>query len=222
MSFKRQLVKVTIIGDSFNQGEIWTTGFHMGQLGNSNSTLPGNMAQGIAAAWETFFKSTTSSISSRYRTVSVKANIIGTDGKQITNPTQEYFYPIPIVGGNLSAPLPPQISLVASLRTDQPRGDATHGRMYLPGINFGVDSDARITAANRTAVAGTFKSFIDGCNSFIDGQGLRVLVASAKGTGQDRQVTKLMIGDLYDTQRRRRNAFTEQYTTVLPATGGSF
>lgn len=211
--FSRQLIKVQFLGDSFNQQEIWTTGFYMAPNFGS-ATLAGDLAQKIAPAWQTFFTSAGSSVSNKYRTLSIKANLVGTDGKQITNPTQEYFYPAPIVGANAAAPLPPQITLVASLRTTLPRGLATHGRMYLPGINAGVDADARIAGGTRTTIAAGFQTFLNAVNAIGVGGGNFVHVASFKGTGIDRPVTKLLLGDLYDTQRRRKNALTEQYTTV--------
>lgn len=215
--FARQLIKVQFLGDSFNQQEQWTTGFYMAPNFGSAS-LPGDLASKIAPHWQTFFTAAGSSISNKYRTISIKANLVGTDGKQITNPTQEYFYPAPIVGANAAAPLPPQITLVASLRNNLPRGLATHGRMYLPGINAGVDADARIAAGTRTTIATAFQSFLNSVNLLATSSGNFVHIASFKGTGTDRPVTKLLMGDLYDTQRRRKNALTEQYSTVTVTT----
>lgn len=222
MAFPRQVVKVQILGDCFNQGEIWTTGFYCAPL-SGNAVLPGNWAALVAPHWETFFKNAQTKISSRYRTVSIKANLIGTDGKQLTNPTQEYFYPAPIIGSNVGTPAAPQLTVVASLRTDVPRGDATHGRMYLPGISENLDSDARLPAAAVSAIALNMKTMIDGINGQTGGGGLRVSLASAKNSGTVRQVSKVLIGNLYDTQRRRRNALTEAYTSQAVLMGsGSF
>jgi hypothetical protein len=222
MAFPRHVVKVSILGDCFNQGEEWSTGFWLAQL-SGNSVLPGDCAQQVAAHWETFFKNATTSVSNKYRTVSIKANLFGTDGKQLTNPTQEYFYPVPLVGPNASAPMPPQLTVVASLRNEVPRGDATHGRMYLPGINAGVDADARLSGAIQNTIGTNLKNMIDGINGMTNGAGLRVVLASAKNSGTVRQVSKVMIGNLYDTQRRRRNGLTEGYTThPVIMGGGSF
>lgn len=219
MVFPRHVVKVSILGDCYNQGEEWSTGFWLAQL-SGNSVLPGDCAQQVATHWETFFKNAGTSVSNKYRTVSIKANLFGLDGKQITNPTQEYFYPIPIVGANAATPLPPQLTLVASLRNEVPRGDATHGRMYLPGINAAVDADARVSAVVAGNIGTNMKTLIDGVNGMTNGAGLRVVLASAKGAGTIRQVSKVMIGNLYDTQRRRRNGLTEGYTTHSVIMGG--
>jgi hypothetical protein len=215
MPFPTPMIKVQIIGDCFNQQEIWTTGFYMGNgFSGTTPSLPGDTAQKIAAAWETeFFTVVANKISSRYRTVSVKANLVDVNGVQTTNPTQEYFYPTPIVGPNAASPVAPQLSIVGSLRGALPRGYATHGRMYLPGIVSSIDSDARIPSADATAIAGNLRDFLLACNN-ADPDDNVVMMASKKGAGTKHVVTKVMIGNLYDTQRRRRNQFTEAYTTA--------
>lgn len=215
MPYSRQVVKVRILGDCFNSAEEWSTGFYVAP-GFGNPVLPGNYAEQVAGLWQTFFTAASTSVSSRYRTISVKANIFDTNNVQITNPTQEYFYPAPIVGPSAGAPLPPQLTVVASLRTSVPRGIGSHGRMYLPGINQTVDSDARINATAVGNIATNFKAFLDGVNALPNTPILSVhLFSSANLVGKtpvDRYVTQLKIGNMYDTQRRRRNQLTETYT----------
>lgn len=222
MVFPKQVVKVQFLGDCYNQGEEWSTGFYMAPL-SGNAVLPGNWAQLVSTHWQTFFTAANTSISSRYRTVSIKANLLNADGKQATNPTQEFFYATPIVGTGAGSPMPPQLSVVASLRTDVPRGDATHGRMYLPGVNASVDADARISSTVATNIANGLKTLIDGVNGQTGGGGLRVMLASSREFGTLRQVSKVLVGNLYDTQRRRRNGLQEGYTQAnISMGGGSF
>jgi hypothetical protein len=96
--------------------------------------------------------------------------------------------------------------------------------MYLPGVSIGVTSTTAKVASNLLGpLADNFKTFLDSVNTAAGTSG-QVILAS-KGRRQANQVngdtiyigglsahvTGCRIGDVYDTQRRRRNQIPETY-----------
>lgn len=110
---------------------------------------------------------------------------------------------------------PPQVSVVASLTTGTRRGNATHGRMYLPltAINISAN-DFTINVSSRQTVANAVKGLLNDSLNAIANVSLDPVVMSNKGEGTTRTITTVAVGSIPDTQRRRRNRFTEQYTIV--------
>lgn len=117
--------------------------------------------------------------------------------------------------GNNSAgqPLPPQCSIVMSLRTSG-AGRSQRGRFYLPGLGTSqVSSTGRLISTERAAFVDPFKTYVDAMMAAITD--LHLSVYSRKlGSGDD--VLKVDMGDVIDTQRRRRNKLSEsRYAVTL-------
>lgn len=229
--YAHKFVRVTISGTCFNGTEEWSTGFQMGSptADMVGATAPG--AQSIATAWQTFFTTAANSFCSQYKTTQVKAALINTDGKTDLDSIDYYNYPTPITGGGSVFPLPPQITIAATLTSDNQRGLAAKGRMYLPGINFPpATATGKIDTASIGTLATNFKAFLDAVNTGSGVSGKVVLASKGRkqaGVGTDGQplylggrtawVTGCRIGDVYDTQRRRRNGLAETYVTRVLA-----
>jgi hypothetical protein len=118
--------------------------------------------------------------------------------------------------------LPPQITLAATLTSDNQRGLAAKGRMYLPGINTAVQTtDGHLISSYVATLTNNFKIFLDAVNDAAGTSGS--LILASKGhkvansdpvdyiAGKSAWVTGCRIGNVYDTQRRRRNGLTETY-----------
>lgn len=112
-----------------------------------------------------------------------------------------------LVGTNTSECLPPQCSCVVSLRTALPTR-AGRGRFYLP--SFGVDQvlNGRITASAVSSVKNAAQKFVQSLN----GAGYTVVVYHRSTKSSD-TVTHGDVGDVFDTQRRRRNKLIESRST---------
>lgn len=215
--------RVTMIGDCFGGQEEWNTGFY---LGNPSADLASDPtlaeATAIAAAWQTFFTAANSGISNDYRTIGVKVARVNTNGQVDGALTQFYNYPTAITGNNSGANFPPQISLVATLATIVARGHGSKGRMYLPGVMHSVDASGRIETANAVNVINGLKTFIDAVNAHADVPE-RVVLNSAEVSGIPFRAAKigniisLKVGNVYDTQRRRRAQLQESYSTATLA-----
>nr|CRY97198.1 hypothetical protein [uncultured prokaryote] len=128
-------------------------------------------------------------------------------------------------GGASGASLPNQCSVVASLRTEEP-GARGRGRIYLPTNKAVVDATGRLPAVSRTQLAAQVELLLNKLNNsaenVTDETGFRLCVVSGVGAGGNFPVTTMRVGDVVDTQRRRRDALVEAYDSraVLPGTPG--
>lgn len=215
MAYLSPFVKVQIIGDCFSGQEQWTTQFCISATTLPSSAVLLTQAEGIAARWTTFFTAAGAGYSAQYRTLSIKMNVFGTDGKQITDPTVEYVLPTPAVGGAAGTGNPPQCTLVLSLRSTVDRGAGTKGRMYLPITTPTISTDGRLASATITAILALAKTFFNGVSLDTNAAfgGVPSLVSPVL-TGQQRAITRLLMGRVYDTQRRRRGNLEEGYVAL--------
>lgn len=223
MAYANTVTRVTISGTCFGGAEHWSTGFFMGNVGADVLPPTDLGAAAVGAAWETFFESFPASISSSYLTTGVKLATLNTDGSTKAGEVS-YFYPsVPFAGGGGGVAFPPQVSLVASLRSDTPRGLASKGRMYLPGVNVGVGNGGKLAGSTVSALCDVLADFFTAVNGSIDATGSVILASEGSkpplvAPGISRMVTQVRVGDVYDTQRRRRNELVETYVSqpVLP------
>jgi len=146
---------------------------------------------------------------------SLKVAAIGTDGHYLDAPQ---VWPFPGHVGTHNN-IPPQDTLVLSLRSGLSFGDANFGRMYIPHTMAALDTGtARMTAAKASLIAGDFDTFISTVNLTMDSQvaGSGVVILSQKGAGTVKAPLQVGCGRVIDTQRRRRNRLDEdtQLTTI--------
>lgn len=116
-----------------------------------------------------------------------------------------------VTGMSFSAgiPHPNQCSVVVTLLTGA-AGKSRRGRMYLP-LNACSVSNGKIGSADVALISTDITAWIHAINGGAGGY--QVAVAS-KTTAQIWPVTQIQIGDVYDTQRRRRNKIVEARTTT--------
>lgn len=108
-----------------------------------------------------------------------------------------------LVGTDASGPLPPQCCIVVSLRTAL-FNQAGRGRFYLPAFGVDVLAAGRLPTTARSQVATAAQKMIQSLN----GAGYTVCVYHRKTKTHD-NVTTVNVGDVYDTQRRRRDKLVE-------------
>lgn len=113
-----------------------------------------------------------------------------------------------LVGTDATGPLPPQCSIVVSLRTAL-FNKSGRGRFYLPVFGSDVLAAGRLPATAKTQVATAAQKMIQSLN----GAGYQVVVYHRASKTHD-AVTQVNVGDVYDTQRRRRNKLVEARTTL--------
>lgn len=176
-------------------------------------------AAAVADSWETFFSNVSTNISNQFKCEGVKLAAIKTDGKTDLDNVQTHYYQTAISGGIASA-YPPQLSLVATLQSDIPRGLASKGRMYLPGVAAAITAaTGKLDVGYTNAMTLQLKTLFDDINSSFDAGGTVVNASFGRkgdlgyGVGITAPITSVRVGDVYDTQRRRRNGFNETYSS---------
>ena len=109
----------------------------------------------------------------------------------------------------------PQQTLCVSLLTGAKRGLASRGRFYPPATVLSLGSDGTVSKTGVNLVATAARTLITNLNNWpgtdtpLGGQ-----VVVLGGNGVTRNVTAVSVGNVMDTQRRRRNKLRESYTTL--------
>lgn len=123
------------------------------------------------------------------------------------------------LSGTGSPVMPPQCATVFSLRTNTP-GASGRGRLYWPQLGQTLGSNGRLTASVCTSLNTAMKTYLlaqrDALAAAFPTIGFNLAVRSrlAKATPH---VVRMQVGDVIDTQRRRRDNFPEAYvTTTIP------
>jgi hypothetical protein len=205
---------VTIEGSCFNGAEVWTTGFFLGTEGADAAAPTTTNADNVATAWQTFFTGATSKFSNLYKTHRVKIVTYNADGTPDLSTLKIHDYSPDIGGAYATNVNPAQCSIVGTLRSSIVHGKASHGRMYLPGVGMQVSSDGRILASDRDALGLTFKTFMTNVRGYAGMCGYPILIAKGDPilpAAIGKYVYSVRLGNVYDTQRRRRNGLSETY-----------
>lgn len=206
--------------------EIWSTGFQIGAPGGPASTI-GDLPPATLTAFQnaafTFFGSAGLAMDSNFFWTVGKVSQINTEGKVAFAP--QFFSPgAPKAGGASGGPrYPLQTTAVASL-IGQAEVHRRMGRMYLPFPRKEIDSlTYGISVADRNAILTSVVGLLGAFNvalGELEG-GMRVVIA-----GQERkdgspafnsEVKEVRVGNILDTQRRRRNNLPESYGLALLA-----
>lgn len=147
-----------------------------------------------------------------------KFNAIGPDGKYASS-TETARYDLPdtgVTGATVAASFHPQLALAISWGTRRQRGRASKGRIYVPMPTVQPDSSATIDAGLRQSLADAWAACIDNLNDEAQGA-LQQRPIAAVVSGVDASwepISTVRVGSIIDTQRRRRNALTEVYSSA--------
>lgn len=213
--YAHKVNRVTISGTSSTGGEIWTTGFYLGLEGGDAGAVTPVMASAIGAMWQTYFTAANSYTSTNYKTTQIKCAQFNADGSTDEDNVEYYIYGSPISGVSGGAWFPPQIALVATLISSNVRGVAAKGRMFLPGVNIAVNGDGHFSPTEQGNLATAFNTFLSQVNQSVDVPDKVILASSGSAplyaNKANKNVEHIRIGNVYDTQRRRRNALKETY-----------
>lgn len=121
--------------------------------------------------------------------------------------------------GTGTAPHPYQTSAVVSLRSEI-AGGSGRGRVYWPATGCAMDANTlRMSAAVQTSFLNAMNAYLASIETVIDEDipGSYLCVWS-RTKGARYRVTRLTVGDVLDTQRRRRDALRE--TLAIAAYAG--
>ena len=218
MAYLKDFTTLTMAGTLAGGNEIWSCGLHLDSSVNSIPTedwidVYNARRLEYGEAVSSFFADADVMVPSDVKLKEVRLTHRGTDGKTIGEPIISPFN----VSGGLNTTYAPQNALVNTLVSLKPRAPGRYNRFYLPvGLTTYGDS-YKLNGTAQTNYATRLAEFITELNTI----GLQdspvnqavVSVVSNAGTGWSETVSNVMIGQIIDTQQRRRNALVESYVT---------
>lgn len=225
MPYNREQIYLTWGGSlpssaSVTGDEIWQCGVRFASLGGTGTAMGGFNAfslADVAAAIKAYHALSTVYIAQDVRLEWVKAAYLRTDGKYATDPRVEGISPFQLGGGGSGFLQPLQASVAVTLWSGETLGRANYGRFYLPTpslprtlytATMGVTNSANIATNTRNML-----QTVDGEISTLQWD-WELAVMSSVGLGATKPVTEIKVGNVVDTQRRRRNAITESYSVA--------
>ncbi len=123
------------------------------------------------------------------------------------------------VKGTATSAVPPQVALVVTLLTARP-GRSGRGRLFLGGFaGSNVLTSGRYAPAARDAVADAMAGFYTRLRDLQGTADLFRPVVVSPTLGDSFKISKIAVGDVFDTMRSRRNALVEaKVSRVVDAT----
>lgn len=202
-----------IVNGQLVPGEVWSTSFAI-NYGDGNiddvDELSDVAAAAIVLLTDGIFQ-TTNICSDQTTITDAVCRSYDEDG---VLQAQGVAVPESSVVGPSALRLPPQCATVLSLQTIRPGGRG-RGRMYLPLLSLGLTTGGRIPTATVTSVMDSLDDAFDEFETTIRGlddmASANVAVASGVGSGLLTDVSAIRMGDVVDTQRRRRDELGEVY-----------
>lgn len=116
--------------------------------------------------------------------------------------------------GTGSPKLPPQSAAVLSLRTNTP-GASGRGRLYWPAMGPALTPSGRMVTADVVDRVAAFKEYLLAMRSALATAFPTIgfdLAIRSRTQQASPHVVRIQMGDVVDTQRRRRDALAETYT----------
>lgn len=219
MTYARNYIKLTFGGTLAGGGDIWSCGFSLGTdtdatIESITEDLP-SVGGIIGTLIQSWFSNSGNHVPSDVKLVSVKAAAINTDGKQTTPAWEAEF----LASGGTNFPYLPQGATVRTLVSSKFKDPGKYNRFYLPVAIDNTFETWKISNGVATSMATLTAQLIDDINTSLAEAGpfnntYEVCVVSNKGTGYQYPVASVRVGNIVDTQRRRRNALTETYQSV--------
>ena len=123
--------------------------------------------------------------------------------------------PTPMVGAS-SVKLTAQSAIVCSIRTDTP-GPSGRGRIYWPAMGVTIDANSRMSSPTNTAMVTAFSTYFHAIEGVLATNFPTIgfdLAVRSRSTHTTPHATRLQVGNVVDTQRRRRDTLPEAYATL--------
>lgn len=146
---------------------------------------------------------------------SVKIAAVGTDGHYLVDP-RIYEDTAPTTGVAIGNPA--QCTTVISLRSGFSIGGGNRGRMYLPHFYMsGLTASPFSDSTQAQHLADEAVSFVNATTTDMNANVTATIfpaIMSQVGGGTSKGVTEVRVGNVTDTQRRRRDQLAETYFTT--------
>jgi len=195
------------ISDAGTDNEIWTCGVRV--LGPDASEAAAYMAA-ISAPLGVWFGGVAQCVGSATLNY-VKVNHIDPDGLYTDKTTTNVYDYSPEINGTAGQNIPAVLSKVTTWLTDNSRGHASKGRIFLPNYSKTSGGSMFLNAADQTAVVNAGRALITLLSVAYGGAATAYPVVASKIDGSVNRITKVACGNVIDVQQRRKNALKETY-----------
>lgn len=227
-TYKHSFIKMTLNGSLADGQDIFNCGINLAVNNKTPETEADllnerlfkayveNRGEAIKTSTKEFWTNSDMDIPGGVKLEYIKFSLVGQDGKVSTEPA---VIDLGSIAGSLStASYVPQISSVITLQSDKWRDPGKYNRFYLPvaapnGNGQWKISDTKTKAETTAKYLKTLKATVtdmDITNTIVPA----AVSSSDKIKGNFLPITTVKVGNLYDTQRRRRNAINEQYLSA--------
>ena len=224
-------LQVVVLGGS-PDGETWSNSFRYSQrTQGSMQPVPGrnditdaetlqSIADGVGELNSgTVYPATLrGGLSSTLSIYGVRVNAIGDDGTLVA--AAEHVKAVPAAGqGTATRPL--QVALCVTLNSGAAFGRHYRGRVFFPALAGPALSSAtlRVSPTDRQTWATALAGLLTDIGGVANAEGVfvppYVPIVYSRSTGQVLEIQNISVGDVLDTQRRRRDALRENRTLLL-------
>lgn len=202
--------RMTQQGHSLN-GEIWNTTLHIEHLANQGATLLTLCQEAVTLLWQGP-PTPANSIQQLIPTTIGVDEIVVDELDGVGKNLHQNRGSLVLAGTNANDVLPYQCSVGYSTRTASPtrRG---RGRGFLPVFAVDTAVGGLLNPTAQAQVARAVKAMIDHINASVSFG----CVVYHKTDGDGTYIESIDVGDVFDTQRRRRNQITETRISAVMA-----
>ena len=212
MAYPTPLAYITAGGTHAGGREVWQVGIHTDPF----VTTPAIMAS-LATIWSAWMSAGLSRHSAAAQLEWVKVAQLAASGKYLSLSEPTVAEVVPPVPGSAPGNYTPQATIVVSWTTGLKRGLAHGGRIFPPPTSLQATSDGKCNNSDILGIANQAATLIQAINSALGGTA-ECVVASRVGAGGIRTINGVRVGNVIDTQRRRRNQLVEDYQ-IAPIIG---
>lgn len=227
-TYKHSFIKMTLNGSLADGQDIFNCGINLAVNNDTPETEADllnerlfkayvkNRQEEIKTSTQEFWTDPNMEVPTGVKLEYIKFSLVGKDGKVSTEPAIIDLGSVS--GGKSTSAYVPQISSVITLQSDKWRDPGKYNRFYLPiaapnGSGqwkiSGTQEKAKTTATYLKTLKATVTD-MDITNTIVPA----AVSSSNKIEGNFLPITTVKVGNLYDTQRRRRNAISEQYLSA--------
>jgi hypothetical protein len=188
----------------------WSIGFHVSAVTGVASALASAVADGFADMWDGV-PAGTNDVKALYDIATLADDVV-VDELQSDNVHNlaQATATLTLAGTGAGVPLPPQTAVVISKVTSLPsrRG---RGRMYMPPPTVDTDDGGRLDSGARDDFAIGAKNMFNTIATAAGGAYEPVIVHPDFIPSAFTPFVQVKVGDVFDTQRNRRNKLKEAY-----------
>lgn len=231
MPYSENHVLLRFGGSAWGDQESWSCGLRMRQAGGDSPEALLDNAIGSIEEIAGLVEAYVERIPSRF-SAGIRLNYVGLN--PISAATGDYLFPnqpVEVVVDPPGQPTQslgyPQIAYCVTLRSSLfKRGPAARGRWYVPAAPLSplVTSTGVMSATGATEAADSAGTFLQDLTQLTGPTDPNLWTPWLYGDGiggpRDSPIGEVSVGNVYDTQRRRRRSIAETYTVSTTWNGG--